>query len=94
MDANFQILEDRVLRVVERLRELESERGQLRDELDGLRRTLADLREENNTLSGGLPSDDRRTRIRRIESTLGEAVEALREESIGIQSADVGSGGA
>ena len=89
MDTSFQVLEDRVQRVVERLRALESERGQLRDELDGLRRTLADLREENNTLSGGLPSDDRRTRIRRIDSTLGEAIEALREDTIGTRSADV-----
>lgn len=89
MDTNFQILEDRVHQVVERLRALEAERGRLRDELDGLRRTLADLREENSTLSGGLPGDDRRTRIRRIDSTLGEAIEALREDTIGIRSADV-----
>ena len=89
MDTSFQILEDRVQQVVDRLRSLESERGQLRDELDGLRRTLADLREENNRLSGGLPGDDRRNRIRRIDSTLGEAIEALREDTIGIRSADV-----
>jgi len=79
MNADLAMLEERVRATVERLRVLDADRARLTDELDGLRRQMSNLREENKKLSGGLSETERATRIRRVEAALSETIEALRE---------------
>lgn len=73
MKANIKILEDRVARVVERLKAATEERDRLREELAGLREQLASLEQEGRVPGPGLSA-----RLGELERSLQEAVEELR----------------
>lgn len=73
MKANIKALEDRVARVVERLKAATDERDRLREELGGLREQLASL-ERDGRVAG--PSWS--ARLEQLEATVQETVQELR----------------
>jgi chromosome segregation ATPase len=73
MKSNIKALEDRVARVVDRLKSATEERDRLRDELAALREQLASLERE-----GRVPGSGWSARLGELEVTLREAVRELR----------------
>jgi hypothetical protein len=73
MKANLKMLEDRVARVVERLRATTEERDRLLDEVGPLREQLASLESE-----GHVPGPRWSARLGEVEQVLEEAVRELR----------------
>jgi hypothetical protein len=73
MKGNMKILEERVARVVDRLKAATQERDRLREELGGLREQVASMERE-----GRVPGSGWSTRLGELERSLHEAVEELR----------------
>jgi hypothetical protein len=73
MKANIKALEDRVARVVDRLKAATEERNRLREELGGLREQLASLEQDNRVTGPGWSA-----RLAELEATLQEAIQELR----------------
>ena len=73
MKANLKMIEDRVTRVVERLKETTGERDRLLDEVGPLREQLASLESD-----GRIPGPRLSARLGEVEQALEEAVRELR----------------
>jgi len=74
MKANLKTLEDRVARVLDRLKAATGERDRLREEIGGLRERIASLEQDGRVTGPGWS-----TRLGELEATLHDAVQELRE---------------
>ena len=78
MDANFRILEDRVSRAIERIRDLASERDHLEARVGALEHEATELLGEQAKLPGGLSGETRQASIDDIAAGLRRVIEDLR----------------